>query len=293
MILPVPSKQDIKQISLELQKAFNETIFEPLSSYVSFVMNSEDTIQRELDEGKIEYVDGVLKGAFSIKSIKYIEGLNQKWDGAKRGYIITDPSLNALIGSATSRFLTAKEQIQRFLASTGSLELGLADEPFDKTIDNVVDKSKKNIDQKSSVRTGDIKQEFKKSVNVSSVAFMTMILLKLRKDVIEAKSNKDLKDAFELRQSQARIRADGLADDSGHYFSGIARREFYKAQGIKYFKWITRGDNKVRESHRAVNGEIFSYSEPPIIDGVPTLPSQAYGCRCVDFPIKEVERNVE
>ena len=45
----------------------------------------------------------------------------------------------------------------------------------------------------------------------------------------------------------------------------------------KYYIWITQGDNKVRPSHQAREGRIFSYDEHP-------QPGEEYGCRCFAEP---------
>lgn len=48
-----------------------------------------------------------------------------------------------------------------------------------------------------------------------------------------------------------------------------------------HYIWRTRGDNKVRASHAANNGRIFSWDSPP-----PTgHPGEDYGCRCWAQPI--------
>lgn len=64
----------------------------------------------------------------------------------------------------------------------------------------------------------------------------------------------------------------------------------YVAQGFKnlypdddrnehpenYYVWSTVGDHKVRDSHAARDGEVFSWSDPP--EG--GHPGEDYGCRC-------------
>lgn len=50
--------------------------------------------------------------------------------------------------------------------------------------------------------------------------------------------------------------------------------------GITHYTWETSHDERVRSSHRARNGERFSWSEPPP-DGHPGQPIR---CRCVAIP---------
>lgn len=47
-----------------------------------------------------------------------------------------------------------------------------------------------------------------------------------------------------------------------------------------HYIWRTRGDDKVRPSHAANNGQIFAWDDPP-----PTgHPGEDYGCRCTAEP---------
>lgn len=70
--------------------------------------------------------------------------------------------------------------------------------------------------------------------------------------------------------------------------------------GLKFFKWVTAQDERVRHSHVAVAkrdvgyGEgVFTWDDLPVIDGVPTFPGQPINCRCVARPVTaaQVERN--
>jgi hypothetical protein len=56
---------------------------------------------------------------------------------------------------------------------------------------------------------------------------------------------------------------------------------FKQARPTTHYVWRTRGDKKVRSSHSANNGKIFSWDNPP-----PTgHPGEDYGCRCNAEPV--------
>ncbi len=59
-------------------------------------------------------------------------------------------------------------------------------------------------------------------------------------------------------------------------------RALYEAGGAVTFRWVTRGDNRVRSLHRQLNGAIF-----PIARGAPGqgLPGEPYNCRCLMDPV--------
>lgn len=61
-----------------------------------------------------------------------------------------------------------------------------------------------------------------------------------------------------------------------------------QAIGCKRFIWRAVLDNRTRPSHRAMNGKVCEYLNPPIVEGQPLIPGQIYNCRCHAEPIIEV-----
>lgn len=53
--------------------------------------------------------------------------------------------------------------------------------------------------------------------------------------------------------------------------------------GHTRYIWQTAGDQRVRDTHRILNGKIFDFNNPPIIDefGNRGNPGQDYRCRCI------------
>ena len=63
-----------------------------------------------------------------------------------------------------------------------------------------------------------------------------------------------------------------------------------RAQAIGCTKFIWRAvlDNRTRPSHRAMNGKVCEFNNPPIVEGQPLIPGQIYNCRCHAEPIIEL-----
>ena len=57
--------------------------------------------------------------------------------------------------------------------------------------------------------------------------------------------------------------------------------------GITRYEWSTSDDSRVRKSHAELDGKIFSWDDPPVVDatGRRCHPGQDYQCRCVALPI--------
>lgn len=64
----------------------------------------------------------------------------------------------------------------------------------------------------------------------------------------------------------------------------LTRKARAVRSGGSHYIWRTRGDNKVRASHAANNGRIFSWDNPP-----PTgHPGEDYNCRCWAQPYSKI-----
>lgn len=74
--------------------------------------------------------------------------------------------------------------------------------------------------------------------------------------------------------------AERIARDQVLSFNAEIRETRQRALGVREFVWRTSQDQRVRESHAELDGETFSYDDPPIVDGEPTLPGEAILCRC-------------
>lgn len=80
-------------------------------------------------------------------------------------------------------------------------------------------------------------------------------------------------------------RAQFLAVDQAGSILGQMTAERHQRLGIEKFTWDTSGDERVRDEHKALDGKVFSYDEPPTINGRQVLPGEDYRCRCVGVPV--------
>ena len=55
----------------------------------------------------------------------------------------------------------------------------------------------------------------------------------------------------------------------------------HKLLGLNRFVWVTSRDERVREEHEALDGQTFSYNNPPA-EG---LPGEPINCRCTAVPL--------
>lgn len=96
-------------------------------------------------------------------------------------------------------------------------------------------------------------------------------------------SPKDIRDQLVKRTGMSVNRAKFIARDQTGSILGQMTAERHKAMGVSKFKWSTSGDEKVRDSHDKLEGEVFEYANPPAVG----IPGTDYNCRCTGTPVFE------
>lgn len=95
----------------------------------------------------------------------------------------------------------------------------------------------------------------------------------------------DLSDRLQERLGVAESSADLIAVDQIGKLNSAVGAERSQGVGITHFTWRTVGDERVRPEHEALDGQVFSYAEPPE-EG---LPGEPVRCRCYADPVLESE----
>lgn len=81
-------------------------------------------------------------------------------------------------------------------------------------------------------------------------------------------------------------------DQTRKAYNGINKQRMLAA-GIKRYEWLhSGGGQEPRKDHIAMDGNIYSFEEPPVIDkrtGERGIPGDAINCRCTMNPVIEFE----
>ena len=82
-------------------------------------------------------------------------------------------------------------------------------------------------------------------------------------------------------------RAALIARDQVLKFNSQVTREQHLAAGVTAYEWSTSQDERVRDSHAALDGQIIQYDDPPVVDektGRTAHAGDDFQCRCVQVP---------
>jgi len=97
---------------------------------------------------------------------------------------------------------------------------------------------------------------------------------------------KRIREATGATKSQAAL----IARDQVLGLNADVARARHEAAGITQYVWRTSHDERVREGHRELDGKVFSYDRPPMVDprsGRTGNPGEDFQCRCVADPLIE------
>jgi len=86
---------------------------------------------------------------------------------------------------------------------------------------------------------------------------------------------------LEERLGVARSRARLIARDQVNKFNGELAAQRQAAVGVTQYRWSTSRDERVRDTHAANEGQVFSWSSPPATGH----PGEEINCRCVPIPV--------
>lgn len=95
---------------------------------------------------------------------------------------------------------------------------------------------------------------------------------------------KDIQNAYGI----SRRRAELIARDQTAKLNGQIQRAQQMDAGITEYMWYSCHDERVRQRHRELDGQKFSWNEPPVVDaktGRRCHPGQDYQCRCIGRPV--------
>jgi SPP1 gp7 family putative phage head morphogenesis protein len=88
-------------------------------------------------------------------------------------------------------------------------------------------------------------------------------------------------------------RARIIARDQVSKTTAVVNKARAVANGVASFKWVhSGGGREPRELHLRLDGQVFRYDDPPVIDdrtGERGIPGQAINCRCVAVPVLDFD----
>jgi SPP1 gp7 family putative phage head morphogenesis protein len=152
-----------------------------------------------------------------------------------------------------------------------------------------------------SLSTASLKTPFMRDVITATVAenvgliksisadYLMQVQGEVMRSITTGRGLADLVPAIEKYEGQTHRRAKNIALDQTRKAYNNINRAKLEAIGVKQFMWIHSGGGAhPREDHVRMDGQIYDFDNPPIIDsrtGERGIPGQAVNCKCTMKPI--------
>jgi SPP1 gp7 family putative phage head morphogenesis protein len=135
------------------------------------------------------------------------------------------------------------------------------------------------------------------TANVSLVTNMADEALQEIEVVVNSAAREGLRASEIAEQIKERLdvsdsRAQLIARDQVLTLNADVSRARMEAVGVTRYRWSTSRDERVRKGHADLNGQIFSFDDPPVTDertGETANPGEDINCRCVAIPVFDLE----
>ena len=302
-------------IAKKITKWLYENIFKECFTILksNTVYNDNAVIRQALEQGRIYFQDNAFyskTGRFSNIVAKELEKIGAKYSAYRKAYLISKSNIPAEILWAidTIKAQTAAKValIQGYLINQ-VLELSKGEKRllFNTAVETIMQDLQKRVYQNASDKKIELitpkLTEFKKSEIAKNYTnnldywiknWGEEEIVKMRETVgkmaIDGKSSKDIEEYLIKEFKVSKRKAQFLARNETAIATTSYLEAKYKEEGFTHFKWRTNLDGRERPEHRKLNGQVFSFDDPPIIyekTGQKGLPGETYNCRCTFSPV--------
>lgn len=300
----------------EVFKIFFEVLYAPILALIKQAIGpawvKENSKQGKLGliqairAGKVQYTGKDFEGTFNATISKEIKEMGGTWDRHfKRWHISADKlpfDIKTAIAQAQMKDKDLNGRIEAYLdnledkLSQGETDYDLKsyfgtmiedlNKLFEAGIEDIAVAPELTPEMVENLRTG-----WSENMNLYIKNWTEESIKRLRKRVwnnaLNGYRSKDLVKEIMHDYNVSANKAKFLARQETSLLMSKFREERYESAGIGRYRWSTAGDSRVRSRHKELNGHIFSWDNPPIVDdlGHRAHPGQDFNCRCVAIPI--------
>jgi SPP1 gp7 family putative phage head morphogenesis protein len=309
--------KDEEALKKEVIRLLEEEFFAPLLRIVGIksvkqIKNAKEDLISAIRSGKIVYSRGKFRGKFDSTLTRELRGLRAEWDRRHEGWAIPlselPMSVRVEVGLATARI---EEKTKKFVDALSKFDTEKIAEKlkakglFDASLTKTQKKVKRSLsvigvepelseDQKNLIAT-----EYTTNLQKNIKGWLDEEIVRMRTKVQELTMSgiryenlvQPLKDAYGVSLEKATF----WARQENNLMVAKYRESRMKDAGVETYEWRTVAGSPlhpVRDSHKALDGKIFSWDNPPITTAPGKTqrrnhPGEDYNCRCIAIPVIE------
>ena len=296
-----------------IQRLFNRWLFIPLRAALEEngieIQNAKSLgVERAIVEGTIYVSEGRFYGKFNASISKELKGMGATYDKRTSSWKLPE---NAAL-PARLQFAVAEAQGREQKAISGVIHaldnIDLVDTRSEEEIKEQYGKALWRINEHFVAATqaiaiapeftehskNVIAQEWATNLNLYIKNWAAEEILELRQKVqantLRGQRSTNLVKMIQEAQGVSKTKAKFLARQETSLLVSKMREERYKDIGIQRYKWTGTDDARERPDHKVLNGNIYTWDQPPITNrktGARNNPGEDFGCRCIAVPILE------
>ncbi len=299
-------------IEHEINKIFYEMFYQPIirllqKNHISMeiVTNARDSLLDAMKSGKIFYQDGSFYGLFNSQISKQIKGLGGKFNKLRSTWDLDikslPPSVSMAIAQANGRYDKLTEEIIQTLDDLDvSAMVEAADTPrlYEKTIKKINTDFVKAVDavaippKLTQAVTDMLALQWGENLKLYIRGWADQNVLTLRQKVAanayRGQRAANLVKMIQENYGSSQAKAKFLARQETSLLMSKMRQQRYQDIGSRKYRWSTSKDERVRHDHRELQGKVYAWDSPPVVDhrtGRRANPGEDFNCRCVAIPI--------
>ena len=306
-LLPAAPLKDKYWISIErlIQKVFFEAYRDLfiLTRPEQKLYNSKDPLSIAIMASRVGFSNGTFFGKFSSSTTKQLREMGAKYDPSSKTWKLPTKGLPATIQAT----LSAKDSEDALVNDQALSIIDNLDIPkiiedsgieiaYNKSIRSMSTDIDKSIGIKvvlTEEQQEIIAKEWTDNLDLYIQNFMAENITELRQEVLDntirGSRAENLVDIIGGRFNVTKSKAKFLARQETSLLMSKMRETRYKDAGLNKYKWLTSGNEKVRDSHKRLNNNEYFWSDPPIVDdkGKRAHPGEDFNCVCIAVPILE------
>jgi SPP1 gp7 family putative phage head morphogenesis protein len=285
------------------------------------MIGSNDNLARALRSGRVWYADGTFTGKFTAALSGEMRAMGAKWDPAARSFRIALDKTPFDVRQAIAESQGKARELHKTVADTlrnmeQTIPTAISGLDYRKAVDRITEdlqRQYKHTVVDPNAKGGDalrkavsvpvqITPEMRAAITRDLTENLDLYVKNFAQDEVRELRGMAEQNAFsgartdklarliEARWGVSKRKAKFLADQETSLLVSNYREQTYKRIGVSRYMWSTARDERVRPEHRALDGKIFAFDQPPPSGphGEHQNPGEPYGCRCTAVPILEL-----
>lgn len=299
------------QIEREINRIFFDLIYAPLLAAIGAtkkeITNSKNPLIEALETGAVWYQDGKFRGTFNAKISKELRKLGATFDKRSTvwGFPIVElpPEIRQATFKAEVTYKTAQQNMLKALDNVNLDAIGQFEEipkTYQKTVHMINRDLNKTINPiaippvLTEQQTKIIASEWGRNLDLYIKDWVKKDILDLRQKVqanaFQGYRSSNLIQMIQDNHGVSVRKAKFLARQETTLLMSKFRESKYADVGITKYIWRGAMDERERPDHKRLQGKVFDFSLPPVVDrktGRRANAGEDFGCRCVAIPVIE------